>query len=60
MKTTVLLFFITLASLTASAGGDSLRVLSRNDFVDAAERTVNGVVSVKSFVTPQDRSQAGS
>ena len=35
-------------------------MLSRNDFVDAAERTVNGVVSVKKFCHTQDRSQAGS
>lgn len=35
------------------------RSFSREDFTEAAESTVNGVVSVKSFVTPTYRQQSG-
>ena len=33
------------------------RVIYQDDFTNAAEQTVNGVVSVKSFATPQQRMQ---
>lgn len=38
----------------------SSRFISQDDFIATAEQTVNGVVSVKSFATPQSRSVQGS
>lgn len=42
------------ASCTAQ---DNTRMISQDDFVRTAEQTVNGVVSVKSYATPQVRQQ---
>ncbi len=36
------------------------RVISQEDFINAAESTVNGVVSVKSFVTPRQQQYRGN
>ena len=36
------------------------RVISQEDFINAAESTVNGVVSVKSFVTPRQQQCRGN
>lgn len=48
------LFFITVSalSLTISAQTPEGRAITRDEFVNAAEQTVNGVVSVKSYATP--------
>lgn len=43
-----------MASCTAQ---DNTRMISQDDFVRTAEQTVNGVVSVKSYATPQVRQQ---
>ena len=55
-------FFTTASSQTSSQSSQSAskgnaRFISQDDFVRAAEQTVNGVVSVKSFATPQSRRQ---
>ena len=42
------------ASCTAQ---DNSRMISQDDFIKASEQTVNGVVSVKSYATPQVRQQ---
>lgn len=43
-----------IASCTAQ---DNSRMISQDDFIKASEQTVNGVVSVKSYATPQVRQQ---
>lgn len=43
-----------MASCTAQ---DNTRMISQDDFMRTAEQTVNGVVSVKSYATPQVRQQ---
>lgn len=62
MKHTIKLFA---ASAALLIGGSQLstaavpnRVISQDDFTAAAESTVNGVVSVKSYATPRVRQQA--
>lgn len=52
------LFIISLAMASAAsvnAQNAPARVISQDDFVKAAENTVNGVVSVKSFATPRQQ-----
>ncbi|MDE6206989.1 MAG: Do family serine endopeptidase [Muribaculaceae bacterium] len=53
------LAIIACANTTAPEEVSASRGISRDDFVQAAESTVNGVVSVKSFATPQAQPQRG-
>ena len=46
------------AASTSAPTGDT-RFISQQDFINASEQTVNGVVSVKSFATPQGRQAYG-
>ena len=54
--------FITMGAaamtLVACAGPTGDNLISQDDFTNAAESTVNGVVSVKSYATPRMRQQA--
>ncbi len=40
--------------LAAAAAAQTPRVITQDDFINAAESTVNGVVSVKSYATPRN------
>ena len=65
MKNQILLATAMAAAVTfampaeAQKARSSVPFMSMNDFTEAAENTVNGVVSVKSFATPQMRNQQG-
>lgn len=52
-------FLVSNSSRTSSqsAPEGNARFISQEEFIRAAEQTVNGVVSVKSFATPQSRRQ---
>ncbi|MDE6301092.1 MAG: Do family serine endopeptidase [Muribaculaceae bacterium] len=56
MKNQIILLSLTLAAAACTnAQGVPGRVISQDDFIRAAENTVNGVVSVKSFATPRQQ-----
>ena len=56
MKSKLILLSLTLVgALSLNAQCTPARVISQDDFVRAAESTVNGVVSVKSFATPRQQ-----
>lgn len=59
MKTRNLMLTFALAAVAVSAHGAQPgdRLISQDDFTSAAESTVNGVVSVKSYATPRQRQQ---
>ncbi len=44
---------------TTSVVGGNGRFISQDDFIKAAENTVNGVVSVKSYATPRNQRMSG-
>jgi hypothetical protein len=44
-----------ITSLNAQSSSSSSRVINQDDFTSAAESTVNGVVSVKSYATPRSQ-----
>lgn len=52
MKKEFIILVLAVMSFTA-AGARSSAPISQDDFINAAESTVNGVVSVKSFATPR-------
>lgn len=54
MKKILLLIFVAASAMSASAQ----RLISQDDFIRAAEETVNGVVSVKSYGTPRQSRQS--
>ena len=47
--------FATYTPAAAATPAGDARFISQQDFINASEQTVNGVVSVKSFATPQGR-----
>jgi Do/DeqQ family serine protease len=51
---------LAITSQTASAATTTQHVISQDDFTNAAESTVNGVVSVKSYATPRTRTMQGN
>lgn len=63
MKRTVYIIALVVtvvAAVTLTAYSQDSRSISRDDFVKAAESTVNGVVSVKSYATPQVQNRRSS
>lgn len=57
MKRIILSAAIAALFMASCTAQDNTRMISQDDFVRTAEQTVNGVVSVKSYATPQVRQQ---